>query len=263
MPRPKVHPSQRKRAAEACSFCRMSKKKCSATAPCTACQRRGIGHTCYITNSPRAPRSAARQSLSQLSDSSPHNPTARIPNTTRHGSGNEGDWSPSESRTWVPTQITPQDAYQPISPSDSRTAVTDSNAVEANRSPSQHVSQQEPPALGQESHARMLLNLRGERGKLLTCQALYEPLITLTLVYIGEAAPISFLQFVRDTVAAQIGPSQFSHNDQSENMLENEPALTTSGVPTPGIIELDDEQRKSFIETYYAAVRLIAPISYA
>lgn len=37
-------------------------------------------------------------------------------------------------------------------------------------------------------------------------------------------------------------------------MLENEPAITSSSAPTPGFIELDAEQRKPLIETFYAAV---------
>ncbi|KAJ6781470.1 hypothetical protein PWT90_02674 [Aphanocladium album] len=238
MPRPKVHPSQRKRAAEACNFCRMSKKKCSATVPCTACQRRGIGNTCYLTNSPRAVRSGSRRIQEPPRNGSPINTSpigsGRIP-------GAEANWPLNNgSRSWAPPQpefSLQQDNYQPISPSDSRAAVTDNNIIEANSSPLDNATQGETTTLGRgsESHARMLLNLRGER------------------VYIGEAAPISFLQFVRDTVAAQIGPSQFSHNDQRENMLENEPAVNGSTAPTPGLIEIHEERRESLVQTFYAA----------
>ncbi|ATY64916.1 Fungal specific transcription factor [Cordyceps militaris] len=224
MPRPKVHPSQRKRTAEACNSCRLSKKRCSATVPCTACQRRGIGHTCYLTQSPRAARSTGRKAQAPLGN----NLETETSDHARRGSG----WPLEDSaRAWVPSQ----DVYQPISPSESRTAATDTNHVEADVSPLRSATQRETPALGRESHARMLLNLRGER------------------VYIGEAASISFLQFVRDTVAAQIGPSQFSHNDQSETMLENEPVINGSNIPTPGLTELDEEERESFIQIYYAA----------
>lgn len=58
MPRPKVQASQRLRAAEACSVCRETKKKCSGTAPCTQCQRRGLSRECFITYLPRGFRSA-------------------------------------------------------------------------------------------------------------------------------------------------------------------------------------------------------------
>ncbi|EJP70997.1 Zn(II)2Cys6 transcription factor [Beauveria bassiana ARSEF 2860] len=230
MPRPKVHPSQRKRAAEACNFCRMSKKKCSATVPCTACQRRGIGHTCYLTHSPRASRSTAHRVQASLGDGSPATDAL---SAGRRASGAETVWPPDDSaRCWVPPEpVIPldPDTYQPISPSDSRAAATDTNNMESDTSPLLHTAQRESRALGRESHARMLLNLRGERGK------------------------PGVLSFVRDTVAAQIGPSQFSHNDRSETMLENEPAINGSNVATPGLIELDEDQRSSYIDLFHAA----------
>lgn len=169
MPRPKVLPSQRKRAAEACSFCRTSKKKCSATVPCTACQRRGIGHTCYLTNSPRASRSAPRRSLQDApTHGSPINQGPSLSNESDHNSRDSTAWPLSGSpRAWLPSQPTPslhQDAYQPISPSDSRTAITDAHPTEPDPSPQGQSTLPETPALGPESHARMLLNLRGERG---------------------------------------------------------------------------------------------------
>lgn len=162
MPRPKVHPSQRKRAAEACNFCRMSKKKCSATVPCTACQRRGIGHTCYLTNTSRSPGSVSRAEQSNGARPS------RTTSARRPGCRNESAWPlDAHPSTWLPsTPAAPlqQDGYQPISPSDSRTAATDTNGAETGLSPPENMAQSEAPALGPESHARMLLNLRGERG---------------------------------------------------------------------------------------------------
>jgi hypothetical protein len=49
MPRPKVLPSQRQRAVEACNACRSTKKRCSGTVPCTQCQKRGLQDTCFLT----------------------------------------------------------------------------------------------------------------------------------------------------------------------------------------------------------------------
>lgn len=56
MPRPKVHQSQRQRAAEACDYCREAKKRCSGSAPCTQCVQRGLSETCFITYLPRGTR---------------------------------------------------------------------------------------------------------------------------------------------------------------------------------------------------------------
>ncbi|KAK5993046.1 putative transcriptional regulatory protein [Cladobotryum mycophilum] len=116
------------------------------------------------------------------------------------------------TRGWSSTAApasTGQD-YQPISPSESRISAVEATGSRSDRAPDSAAPRSASPAIGRESHARMLLNLRGER------------------VYIGGAASLSFLQFVRETVAAQIGPSQFSHNDKSDSMLETEPATGRS-----------------------------------
>ncbi|KAJ5469181.1 hypothetical protein N7475_006933 [Penicillium sp. IBT 31633x] len=60
------------------------------------------------------------------------------------------------------------------------------------------------PEATHRTHPRMLRNLQGER------------------VFVGKAASLSFLQLLRDTVTQHIGPSQFSHNVRSEDMLESE-----------------------------------------
>ncbi|RAK73216.1 Zn(II)2Cys6 transcription factor [Aspergillus fijiensis CBS 313.89] len=88
------------------------------------------------------------------------------------------------------------------------------------------------PETPHRTHPRMLRNLRGER------------------VYIGKAASLSFLQLVRDTVTQCIGPSQFSHNMKSEDMLETE---SPDDIP----LELDDEfdvrQQQYYVQAYSAA----------
>jgi hypothetical protein len=61
MPRPKVQDSQRRRAAEACPYCRATKKKCSGSSPCTQCQQRGMPEQCLITNLPRGFRPRVRR----------------------------------------------------------------------------------------------------------------------------------------------------------------------------------------------------------
>jgi hypothetical protein len=47
-------------------------------------------------------------------------------------------------------------------------------------------------------------------------------ILTMIPVYVGKAASLSFLQLLRETVTQHIGPSQFSHNYRSEDMLETE-----------------------------------------
>ena len=105
----------------ACSFCRESKKKCSGTAPCTQCLRRGLPHECLITYLPRGFRSrnkhastgGSRQTVYPVSQASatsaqdalvatlpsPSNVMGSLPgHNTTAAAGPIGPLSPSESR---------------------------------------------------------------------------------------------------------------------------------------------------------------------
>ncbi|KAK2595286.1 hypothetical protein QQS21_007001 [Conoideocrella luteorostrata] len=118
----------------------------------------------------------------------------------------------------------------PLSPSDSRLSLGEPDSPEQNRGhrPSDASSVSGNP------HSRMLLNLRGER------------------VYIGGAASLSFLQLVRSIVADQIGPSQFSHNDKSETMLEKESPHSARSMPVSSFVELDVETKLLYSQCYHA-----------
>ncbi|KKK26343.1 hypothetical protein ARAM_004262 [Aspergillus rambellii] len=91
----------------------------------------------------------------------------------------------------------------------------------------------EKPGALHKTHSRMLRSLQGER------------------VYVGRAASLSFLQLLRDTVTQHIGPSQFSHNVKSEDMLETE---TPHETPPPIDDDLDFSQEQNYIQTYRIAV---------
>lgn len=168
MPRPKVHESQRQRAAEACSFCRDTKKKCSGAAPCTQCQRRGLHDECFITYLPRGSRSrnqraaaeASRQhrtSVSQGSVSSAQNTASMaLP-------------SPTDTRPGVrdPQEAARSEAFRPLSPSESREENDDGSVHRGQRSASAR-STSNRSAGHEHSLAtpgpRMLLSSHGERG---------------------------------------------------------------------------------------------------
>ncbi|KAH6609109.1 hypothetical protein Trco_002455 [Trichoderma cornu-damae] len=255
MPRPKVHPSQRQRAAEACNFCRASKKRCSATVPCTACLRRGIGASCYLTHRPRGSRKLPPRTRTSVLEQAASSPSGGDNNLDSSIIGVDAlqDQTPDES-AWGRngfTQIVPPEwcpeanpasmnndeegDYQPPTPSDSRISITEGTANRSSQQPAQVSVRSRSPALGPESHARMLLNLRGER------------------VYIGEAASLSFLQLIRDTVTAQIGPSQFSHNDKRDSMLETEPSEVGSNGLESANCNLDLQGSLLYARTFDAA----------
>ncbi|KAL4863097.1 hypothetical protein BDV12DRAFT_31767 [Aspergillus spectabilis] len=82
------------------------------------------------------------------------------------------------------------------------------------------------------THSRMLRNRQGER------------------VYIGRAASLSFLQLLRDTVTQHIGPSQFSYNVKSEDMLETD---TPDDMPLSFDNDINAIEEQAYIRTYHIA----------
>ncbi|KAJ5783265.1 hypothetical protein N7457_005039 [Penicillium paradoxum] len=90
------------------------------------------------------------------------------------------------------------------------------------------------PEATHRTHPRMLRNLQGER------------------VYVGKAASLSFLQLLRDTVTQHIGPSQFSHNVGSEDMLESETHHDSLNFSEEGC---SADEKGRFIQHYDVATR--------
>ncbi|RGP59202.1 hypothetical protein FSPOR_11495 [Fusarium sporotrichioides] len=131
MPRPIVPAHQRQRAAEACNLCRETKKRCSGSAPCTQCVRRGLESQCFITYAPRGSRTRARAERAAAINS--------VASTGR---------TSSVSNQSVQQNLETEENYRPLSPSHSQQ--DDDRDSQADAS-----SATNPP--------RMLLNSRGER----------------------------------------------------------------------------------------------------
>lgn len=82
----------------------------------------------------------------------------------------------------------------------------------------------------------------------------------MTQVYIGAAASITFLRTVRQIVASQIGPSPFSATDGHESMLEVE-SPRADGLPmtiacNSEAVELDQEQKSQYLQSFYSVVSM-------
>lgn len=58
MPRPRVRPEDRLRAAKACLNCKSSKKRCDGHSPCAHCVKRDLASSCSYTQSSRDRRTA-------------------------------------------------------------------------------------------------------------------------------------------------------------------------------------------------------------
>ncbi|KAF4454887.1 hypothetical protein F53441_2680 [Fusarium austroafricanum] len=132
MPRPIVPAHQRQRAAEACNLCRETKKRCSGSAPCTQCVRRGLEGQCFITYAPRGSRTRARAEAARAAAA------AGVNSTTTEQMSTSSVQSSQLNET--------DEGYRPLSPSHSQ---------QDDEKDSQEASATNPP--------RMLLNSRGER----------------------------------------------------------------------------------------------------
>lgn len=77
-------------------------------------------------------------------------------------------------------------------------------------------------------------------------------------MYVGKAASLSFLQLLRDTVTQHIGPSQFSHNGRSEDMMETEAHHDLLNFYEE---RCSVDEKRLFIQNYEAAVRKLTRLA--
>ncbi|KAM0715806.1 hypothetical protein Q7P37_008320 [Cladosporium fusiforme] len=240
MPRAKVLDSQRQRAAEACSYCRETKKRCTGTAPCSQCQRRGRSDECFITYLPRGFRSKEKHKAIEAGRQR-NNSTSNISAASQRDAVNVRQAPPSDvidlSRDAIATAM---DTFRPLSPTESREENDDSldcpdlgpSAKELDNG-QRATKDSALSALG----PRMLLNCHGEK------------------VYVGAAASIAFLQTVRRLVAEQIGPSDFSNSKDSERMLEIEAPKSTVDA-----MEITVDQKLQFLQAYFSVTEAFIDI---
>ncbi|XHG04149.1 hypothetical protein AWENTII_007429 [Aspergillus wentii] len=208
MPRPKVHPSNRLRAFEACLFCRTSKKRCTGSFPCPNCIHRGRADSC-VPSKKTGPSHQSRPSFTSPSSNAADLQTSAA--------------TPA-SRAQVTAGFSPHnEAYPPIHSSSPQPNVSARTPIEPGPG---------SPEAQHRTHPRMLRSLQGER------------------VFVGKAASLSFLQLLRDTITQHIGPSQFSHNVRSDDMLETE---TPHDVPSDFEDRLDRDQKLAFVRAYRIA----------
>lgn len=91
MPRPKVRPEDRQRAAKACLPCKFSKKRCDAQLPCAHCTRRNNASACTYEDSVYAHRPPARRASTSTKRQSV---TSNVPQSTHSHSS-----LPDQNRT--------------------------------------------------------------------------------------------------------------------------------------------------------------------
>lgn len=80
-------------------------------------------------------------------------------------------------------------------------------------------------------------------------------------MYIGQGASLSFLQLVRGLVTEQIGPSQFSHDETKDTMLEKASSAARKASLVSGSVDLDFEQKRAFFYSFHSVVCFHGPFS--
>jgi hypothetical protein len=144
MGRPKVLPANRLRANTACTACRASKKRCSGSFPCSNCIHKGRARSCIPFKS--------------IPDS---------PVRTRPSAGSNLDRN--VNLNWENLTAEPQSPL--ISPHNDFADPQQEHALE--------VGPRSPEATHR-THARMLLNLQGERGIVLTYRKQNEKILSVS-----------------------------------------------------------------------------------
>ncbi len=139
MGRPKVADSDRRRASAACALCRSIKKKCSGTAPCSHCERRGNAASCVMLEPYRR----------QTSREAPLSSITKKPQ--RHAISTQA------------SRILARSTRKHDAPEEICLPVTPARQCVASRRPhrtSEYSNAEQNPL----PRPRMLMNLRGERG---------------------------------------------------------------------------------------------------
>ncbi|TGO31215.1 hypothetical protein BPAE_0001g01110 [Botrytis paeoniae] len=212
MPRPRVHPDKRARAARACVPCKSSKKRCDANLPCLSCVTKGRTDSCrYPPSSPLSSPSPRRRRVSGHSlDHVTRN--VNSPTLTQVWSGQP---FPEERNVQSSRQAIDAASTQPLEPSvDPLLSGENTNSRNTTRASTRESS----PC----QRSTMLQSSQGEQ------------------VYVGNIAAISFLHFLQTTLKRYIGTSVFTERRESNVMLEVE--ISRNNSPFEDDLDLEEKQ---------------------
>ncbi|KAK8056563.1 hypothetical protein PG993_001790 [Apiospora rasikravindrae] len=239
MTRPKVDPDKRQRTACACDSCKRRKQKCNGQKPCNTCTKRQL--PCVYTSSnldpgdspdgsptkrrhvDASPRSV-RASLGDMKAQASHAVPAGMPNATPWDVVEMPPAAHPISRAPVPAPVqkTPtQPSRRMTNPgeidSDSRSRVSNASgaADEAEVYPSR----------------RMLQDSTGR------------------LLYVGDSASLSYLQWIRMIVEGISGPSDFTTDPRRHMIMEATMSLPPPSTPS-GVLP-DRHTADVLVESYF------------
>lgn len=182
----------RSRIANACDNCKARKVKCDGNVPCRYCEERGRGGSCVY--SPQKKR---------------RTPASRAPSTPKQHSHRQQRQQQQPS----PSPAEPSSAGAAAAAADSQTTATTRENIRA-RDTDEH--SRGDGAEDETDVPREARLLRDSQGK---------------LIFIGDCAPLSFFQSVRQLVTSKVSPNAFAPETSRFSVLANSAATTGTGLP--------------------------------
>ncbi|KAI0535531.1 fungal-specific transcription factor domain-containing protein [Xylaria digitata] len=217
MTRPKVDPDKRQRTAQACDSCKRRKQKCNGEKPCNTCTKRQLD--CQYTSSsldhPGALESIGPPIKRRHVDSSPN--MLKSPIETRRGiTGRDSTLMPwnqvAEPRGLdIAGTMVIKSEHKHIGPSRPLLGGTDRDFDNRSKLSNASVVADEAEVYPQN---RMLQDSTGR------------------LLYIGDSATLSYLQWIRMVVENISGPSDFTMDPRRHMIMENTISLPQDLRPT-------------------------------
>ncbi|TPX07044.1 uncharacterized protein E0L32_011032 [Thyridium curvatum] len=193
----------RARVANACDACKARKVKCDGKSPCSFCVRRQRGHACHY--SPPVQRRRRRPRIGHSAGASPFYPHPERINS--HSSSSLRSHPPSSSGAnsafgsprlrGPPTNPAARHHADSGSPGPGQDDDVDDDGSTVAAQPEEHDEAEVP------REARLVCDAQGK------------------LIFIGDCAPLSFFQTVRQLVTSRVDPAAFAPQTSRFSILEN------------------------------------------
>ncbi|KAF2712837.1 hypothetical protein K504DRAFT_422940 [Pleomassaria siparia CBS 279.74] len=240
MTRPKVPPDLRQRTAQACESCKRRKQKCNGLCPCSTCEKRKF--TCvYSERDAPSPFDGGRPAKKRIVDGfdgdDPNSPTVNDLLTTSNTPPTNGNSNPSPtSHVHASPPVQQRLGYATHDPRSNQLnvkheenhphTIDERPTVEVPSRPFQNLpiapTVDEPPPLM--SRGSTVQSGQDEEAVVYTqTRMLQDP--TGRLLYVGDAATLSFLQLLRMMVENVSGPSQFTNDPGRHKIVEGQLSL--------------------------------------
>ncbi|KUI60097.1 hypothetical protein VP1G_07343 [Cytospora mali] len=211
MTRPKVPDDKRIRTAQACESCKRRKQKCNGLKPCNTCTKRNL--VCdYLANQGHGHSTSSNggQSTIIVSGSSPAKRGRLTPDTVQSAE----EPGPKRANSGA-TQPIPTSSHRVLGTTESSRILGLPTPIPPPSIPGQPARE---PEL--EAHTRQSTGSGADEvAEVYTeTRMLQDP--TGRLLYLGDSATLSFLQFIRMIVESVDGPSQFTMDPSRHRLME-------------------------------------------